>query len=55
MSAYLSCQTLSVKINIICHNKGVGLSAFATLKIAFPFKIIIFSVKAPLTITKQET
>lgn len=56
MSADLTCQqTLSLRTHIICHNKVAGLSAFATLKIAFLFKFNTFSIKALLPITKQGT
>lgn len=56
MSAYPTCQqTLSLRTHVICCNKVVSLNAFATLKITFRFKISIFSIKALLSITKQET
>lgn len=56
MSACLTCQqTFSLRAHIICCNKVAGLSTFAALKIAFLFKISIFSIKALLPITKLET
>lgn len=40
---------------MICCNKVAVLSKFEILKIAFLFKISIFSIKSPLPVTKLET